>query len=261
MVIPVYRPAYSDPEGVSLRLTLSALRSRRIVFVSPEGLDMSAYTALAPDAEIERFDPAYFKGIAGYNRLMMSAEFYSRFTDYEFILISQPDAIAFTDDLDRWCAAGYDYVGAPWLVRPIYRLWPLRAGSWIKHTCRRIAGKPDARRTWWKVGNGGFSLRRVESHLRAVTRLRPTITEFLSHPGNHLYNEDVFFSTEVNRHGLGFRYPGWREALTFAFDKYPSLCYRLNGNRLPMGCHAWFKRRMRKFWTPIVESHEKSLNI
>ncbi|MDE7155830.1 MAG: hypothetical protein K2N79_06045, partial [Muribaculaceae bacterium] len=78
------------------------------------------------------------------------------------------------------------------------------------------------------------------------------VARFIDNPGNHIYNEDVFFSTEVNKHGLDFKYPTWQEALNFSFDKYPALCFSLNGDKLPMGCHAWYKRRMRKFWFPII---------
>ncbi len=115
-----------------------------------------------------------------------------------------------------------------------------------------MLGFKDATIGWWRVGNGGLSLRRVASHLDVVTRLSDVVDDFLKHPRNHLYNEDVFFSTEVNLHGLNFRYPKWEEALKFAFDKYPALCFKLNGNELPMGCHSWYKKRMRRFWFPII---------
>ena len=103
-----------------------------------------------------------------------------------------------------------------------------------------------------KSANGGLSLRKVNSHLKAVSQLQDTINRFLQHSGNHLFNEDVFFSIEVNKHGIGFNYPSYQEALQFSFDKYPDLNYRLNNNRLPFGCHSWYKKRMKKFWFPII---------
>ena len=252
VVIPIYRTSLGEYEEISLRRMAKVLADRDACFVKPAGLDISVATDIFPSAVAEEFDPEYFRGISGYNRLMMSEEFYARFRGYDYILICQLDAYVFEDQLDHWCSLGYDYIGAPWLVRPVYNLLPLKIGSWIKHTVRRWAKMPDARRTWWKVGNGGLSLRRVSSHLKAVERLQDVIKEFLAHPGNHLFNEDVFFSTEVNRHGLDFKYPGWEEALGFAFDKYPKLCFELNGNKLPMGCHSWYKKRMRGFWFPII---------
>lgn len=251
IVIPAYKSELNKYEEISLRAAAERLGSYPVTFIVPQGLDVSRFTGIMSRAKVEEFAPEYFHGIAGYNRLMMSEEFYSRFSDYTYILIYQLDAYVFSDKLTEWCDKGYDYVGAPWLVRPIYKLPPLKIGSKIKHGVRNILHLPDERTTWWRVGNGGLSLRKVESHLRAVKELRQTIDTFLLHR-NHMYNEDVFFSVEVNRHGMNFRYPDWKEALGFAFDKYPRLCFRLNGNRLPFGCHAWQKRKMCKFWFPII---------
>lgn len=255
IVIPAYKSELNQYEEISLRAAADRLGNYPVTFVIPAGLDVSRMKEIMPSAKVEEFSAAYFQGIAGYNRLMMSEEFYSRFTCYRYILIYQLDAYVFSDKLDEWCDKGYDYVGAPWLLRPIYNNPLLKVGSKIKHGFRNIMRLPDARATWWRVGNGGLSLRKVESHLNAVKNLRPVIDRFLEHR-NHLYNEDVFFSIEVNRHGVGFIYPDWQEALDFAFDKYPALCFRLNGNRLPFGCHAWQKRRMRKFWFPIILDHK-----
>lgn len=258
IVIPIYRSNIGSLEETSLRQAACIFKNRDIIIISPEGLDVSNILDMIPGATVRRFNPDYFKGIPGYNSLMMSAEFYGRFTDYEYMLIYQTDAYVFNDSLDSWCDRGYDYVGAPWLVRPIYNHPLLKLGSAIKHGVRKLAGLPDLKATWWKVGNGGLSLRKIKPHLTAVERLDSIVSEFLSHKGNHIYNEDVFFSTEVNKHGLGFSYPDWREALQFSFDKYPALCYELNGNRLPMGCHSWYKKRMRKFWFPIILGHSDS---
>ncbi|TFU93730.1 hypothetical protein E4T81_07155 [Barnesiella sp. WM24] len=251
IVIPAYKSTLHQYEEISLRAVAANLSRHPVTFVVPEGLDISKLTGIVKNAGVETFDPSYFQGIAGYNRLMMSEEFYDRFAGFNYILIYQLDAYVFSDRLLEWCDKGYDYVGAPWLVRPIYKFPLLKLGSKIKHGFRKMLHMPDERATWWQVGNGGLSLRRVESHLRAVRELRQEIDRYLLYR-NHIYNEDVFFSTEVNRHGLGFSYPDWEEALDFAFDKYPKLCYKLNGKKLPFGCHAWQKRRMRKFWFPII---------
>ena len=252
VIIPIYRTELNEYEMISVVQSAKALNNRDIIIIKPEGLNTDEIERKINSSRTESFAPDYFKGIPGYNRLMMSAEFYKRFIDYEYVLICQTDAYVFDDDLDRWCDTGYDYVGAPWLVRPIYNHPVLKLGSWIKHKFRSLTGKPNLKVTWWKVGNGGISLRKTNSHLKAVESLSSVVAHFIDNPGNHIFNEDVFFSTEVNKHGLGFKYPTWQEALKFSFDKYPALCFQLNGEKLPMGCHAWYKRRMRKFWFPII---------
>lgn len=252
VVIPIYKAKLSHYEAISLKQVCITLKDYPLTVIKPRGLDLHDLSRQYPLLTFEDFDKDYFSGIRGYNRLMMSETFYQRFTDYKYILIYQLDAYVFRDELAEWCNKGYDYIGAPWLVRPIYSFPLLKLTSWIKKQYCKSFHQPNSQITNFKVGNGGLSLRKVSSHLKAVSQLRETINEFLNHPGNHIFNEDVFFSVEVNNHGMGFVYPDYREALRFSFDKYPSLCYRLNNEQLPFGCHSWYKKRMKKFWFPII---------
>ena len=252
IVVPIYKTVMSELEQVSFSQLIAVLGNHPISIIKPKSLDLSDLGKAHPELKFEDFDDDFFKGIPGYNRLMMSEEFYARFADSEYILIYQLDAYVFSDQLTEWCNKGYDYIGAPWLLKPMYKWWFFRFTSWIKRKYCDYTGKPNGQITWYKVGNGGLSLRRVDSHLRAVRELKDTVTHFLTVKRHHTFNEDVFFSVEVNKHGLGFKYPAWQEALGFSFDKYPALCYKLNGNKLPFGCHSWYKRKMKKFWFPII---------
>lgn len=245
VVVPIYRTTLSACERISLEQVCRVLQGYPLVFVKPESLDLSAIQKEFPLFGTESFADEYFRGIEGYNRLMLSPGFYRRFADADYVLICQLDAYIFRDELAAWCAKGYDYVGAPWLVRPLYK-HPLM--KLFRHLWRDARTKA----TDFKVGNGGLSLRRVAKHIEATERLETAIADYLSHPGKHFYNEDVFFSIEVNRHGMDFKYPDYMEALQFSFDKYPALCYELNGGKLPFGCHSWYKKRMKKFWFPII---------
>ena len=80
---------------------------------------------------------------------MLSSEFYRRFSKFEYILIYQLDAFVFKDQLNYWCKKGYDYIGAPWFE-----------GFHLTKTGVNIIG----------VGNGGFSLRRVKTHIDLTGR-------------------------------------------------------------------------------------------
>lgn len=252
VIIPIYKEKLDKYEEVSLKQACRILKDYPLTVIKPEGLDLHDLSIQYPLLTFENFDDHYFRGISGYNRLMMSEAFYQRFTDYKYILIYQLDAYVFKNELEEWCDKGYDYIGAPWLVRPIYSFPLLRLTSWIKKQYCSLFHLPNSQITNFKVGNGGLSLRKVSSHLEAVSQLHDTIDEFLKHPGNHIFNEDVFFSVEVNKQGMKFTYPSYQEALRFSFDKYPSLCYQLNNNQLPFGCHSWYKRRMKKFWFPFI---------
>ena len=249
IVIPIYTTKINFFEEISLQRVCQILHSYPLVVIKPQSLDLSPIPEKYPALTIENFADDYFRSIAGYNRLMLSEEFYRRFEDNEYILICQLDAYIFRDELTEWCEKGYDYIGAPWLVRPIYRSFPMKQYRWLFRSAA-------TRATDFKVGNGGLSLRKVSSHLKAVQQLKDVIEDFLRHTKNHVFNEDVFFAVEVNRHGLNFSYPSYTEALKFSFDKYPELCYKLNHEQLPFGCHSWFKKKMFKFWSKIIKSNQ-----
>lgn len=245
VIIPIYKPAPDEFERISLDRTAAALSARDVVVIHPEGLDTAFLRERYPRFGFHAFSSDYFRGIMGYNRLMLSEDFYAAFADYEYLLICQPDAYIFRDDLDAWCSAGYDYVGAPWLRKPVYNLPLVKQYMDFSHRRSRRLGRKSKQDLYGKIGNGGFSLRRISSHLEALRRHGATVSLYLDRDRkDHHFNEDVFWATEPE----GFRYPPVGEALKFSFDKYPALCYRLAGRRLPMGCHAWWKRKMRRFW-------------
>ncbi len=219
-----------------------------MVIIKPRSLDISHITDEFPLFSVVSFEDSYFRGICGYNRLMLSTCFYERFLDCSYILVYQLDAYVFRDELREWCEKGYDYIGAPWLRRPVYRLPVISAVMRLIHGCQKARGKPSKQDLYDKIGNGGFSLRKVASHHRVTREQGDRIRHYLAQGRHHLYNEDVFWATEAP----GFVYPGVEEAIRFSFDKYPDYCYRLNNGRLPFGCHAWYKRKMRAFWIHFI---------
>ena len=115
IVVPVYRERPKGYEQISINGLKRLCSSRDIVFVMPDSLKDDYWKEIIPSAQTERFDDRYFNNIAGYNRLMMSREFYSRFLASEFILIYQLDAYIFADRLDEWCDKGL----RGWCVRCI----------------------------------------------------------------------------------------------------------------------------------------------
>ncbi len=233
VVIPVWRPRLSDDETLSLRRCLSVLGTHSIALIAPEGLPVDGLPPLAASVAIERFAPRFFEGIGGYNRLMLSADFYRRFEAYDYMLLHQLDAFVFEDRLASWCARGYDYVGAPWIGDG----WPPPDLSRLKRSLLRAVTRPATR-----VGNGGFSLRSVPGFLRALRRLRPLVARWRS-------NEDLFWSV-MARHLAGFRIPPASEAMSFAFELEPRWCYEQLGRTLPFGCHAW-PRYDPEFWHSV----------
>ena len=248
IVIPIYKNQLSYLEERALDQAYKIFVSHPLVVIKPENLDLSSLSFRYPRLTFESFDDSFFNGISGYNRLMLSTCFYERFLDCCYILIYQLDAYVFRDELEDWCLKGYDYVGAPWLQRPVYNLPLVKQLFYLQRVIDEKLGNPNRQSLYNRVGNGGLSLRKVQSHYNATISERDRINFYLHQKRSHFYNEDVFWSTEMKN----FTYPSIEESLKFSFDKYPDLCYKLNGNKLPFGCHSWYKTRMRKFWQPII---------
>ncbi len=249
VVIPVYTERLIGLAETSFHHNVALLSHHPLVLLAPEGLETGYYTERYPALEVVRVSPEWLgkRGIAGYNRMMLSHDFYALFPDTEYILICQTDVWIFEDRLTEWCQRGYDYVGAPWPKRKIYDLLPVCLYLKLRKLLmkgRRLLMRQDY---FNRVGNGGLSLRHIDAFLAATTRYKKELEYFKTHTGI-VYNEDWFWSLIPQE----FHYPTFEEALDFSFDAHPALCYKLSGERLPFGCHGWYKKRNYPFWKEII---------
>ncbi|WDF54279.1 DUF5672 family protein [Mucilaginibacter sp. KACC 22063] len=253
VVIPVYQNTISDWESIALQQCNKILANYPKIVVKPQSLILSNEFSRSEYTAVYDFDDAYFSGIAGYNKLMLSADFYSHFSDYEFILIYQMDAFVFKDELNYWCDQEFDYIGAPWIRKkqdknPIKRI-TVEAQQKISTALNlKKNGVPNKYQFENKVGNGGFSLRRVSKFLEVATSMRTEIESYLEKIA-HQYNEDAFWSIEANRKRNNLNIPDWQTGLRFAFETYPERALQLNNNELPFGCHDW--DNYPDFWRPV----------
>jgi hypothetical protein len=108
-VTPVYRKALTPDEQISLHHLRHFLSQYENIAIVPDGLRVTL-----PGLHIKRFPSQCFESEATYNRLLLTPTFYQAFSDYDYILIYQPDCLVFSTDLKYWCDIGYDYIGAPW---------------------------------------------------------------------------------------------------------------------------------------------------
>jgi hypothetical protein len=257
IVVPVStRAELTAEERISLRHLEHHLAPYDKYLIIPEGLRLKL-----PGFQVRRFDRRYFGSVAAHTKLMLSPQTYEAFRDYEFILLYHLDALVFSDQLLEWCAAGYDYIGAPWL---------------------KSEEAPEL--GFSQVGNGGFSLRRVESFLRVIRsrrrrldpeaywkkhharkpphlRLANLPRKVLKYTGvrnnvrweiaNYRPNEDGFWATRAKHYDPSFRVAPVDAGLQFAFECAPRYCFEANGQRLPFGCHAW-QRHDPEFWRPYM---------
>ncbi len=256
IVIPVHKEMPTADERLSLRQGASVLKQHRVCIVCPDSLNVDEYVRVLSEcgAEwfVERFAARFFDGIKGYNLLMLDADFYRRFNAYGYMLIYQLDAWVFRDELDEWCGKGYDYIGAPWIEEVNGELKPA------------------------SVGNGGFSLRRIQHFIDVLSYRGPvrkgSQLDLKSSLKNCIYRlfysigyqntvayykkdetlyEDIFLSIFLSDTKLRAKMPSPEEASRFAFEKHPSLLYSKNG-KLPFGCHAWRKYEYETFWENYI---------
>ncbi len=238
IVIPVYKPTPDANELLSFKQCMKILSTHSIVLVASQSLDTKQYETIQGNTiSVIRFDDDYFKSTEGYNRLMLSPGFYKNFTAFRYILIYQLDAWIFRDELNEWCKKNYDYIGAPWTTHE----WAKFAAGHLTFV-RTVLYKLGYRK-FDVVGNGGLSLRKVDSFIFNLNLFKHAVRSFEG-------NEDAFFSFFINSYNPFFRIPSSTIALNFSFDINPEASYKFNDNRLPMGCHAWNKNW--DFWSKYI---------
>ena len=172
---------------------------------------------------------------------MVSPAFYEAFSAFKYLLVYQLDAFVFSDQLIEWCGKKYDYIGAPWLnvkwinKKEINKKLPLF--TTITYLFKLLKGKDGL------VGNGGFSLRKISSHLK-FAKVYSSIFSSLN------FNEDLFWGKYVAANERDFKIPLINEALSFSIENDPAGAFKILDNELPFGCHAWYKHDI-SFWKKI----------
>ncbi|ASW75057.1 hypothetical protein IQ37_00325 [Chryseobacterium piperi] len=254
IVIPIYKVRLTEYEITSLKQCFKILGKHPIKFVAPNNLDLSVYNnVLEKPIEVEYFNSHFFKNISGYNQLMLSKEFYERFSHYNYMLVYQLDCYVFRDELDFWCLKGYDYIGAPWLD---YRFYSMRKTEKLKFLIKRLANNKVLGKKYvnkdtlvYNVGNGGFSLRKISKFLETLRFTSKDIIEDFSKSNepSEIKNEDIFWSFEAKN----IKKPNYKIAAKFSLEQHPFLGMRLNSNQLPFGCHAWDKKY--SFWKDYID--------
>ena len=214
VVIPTYKEELSPLEQISLAQCRKILGRYPLIFFTPAGKKFSYFK---PGDGVVHFPSQYFQNVDTYCKLMLSPTFYRTFADFDYILIYQLDAFVFYDALEDFCKLDYDYIGAPWP----YHVW--RSPVYVKIPI---------------VGNGGFSLRKVESCYEVVN-------VFATSPKHkHVIEEsveDTFFAQCGVLNPEVFKTAPFSIAQAFSMEWYPDRAVKRLGNALPFGCHGWDK--------------------
>ena len=269
VAVPIYKAfsCLNRDELLSLNQLFKILGDYDIYFICGHSFNPDKYLKKAEELntspKIKKFSDSFFLSVNGYNKLMCSIDFYKTLHVYEYLLIYQLDAFVFRNELDDWCKKGYDYIGAPWFE------------GWNEgHTSSQFIG----------VGNGGFSLRKIDSTLKLLIRLNRLLKVKFLWKRYKLYNlipylnlvskfknifcvkniellrsvfsdsdknEDYYISQILGNAFNDYKVASYAEAVKFSFEVNPSLLYSINQNKLPFGCHAWEKYEP-EFWKKFI---------
>ena len=213
VVIPIYKEELDDLEKISLAQVRKVLKNYPRIFIAPDGKNFSY---LEPGEILFQFPPQHFQSVKTYSQILLQPFFYEPFLVFDYMLIYQLDAFIFYDALENFCRLGYDYIGAAW---PRY-VWigPMPAGKTPR------------------VGNGGFSLRRVA----ACHRLLIEASRWSNWTDNLAnMSEDAFFAMCGIIKGTDFNVAPVEVADCFSMDYYPDRHIKKLGGELPFGCHDW----------------------
>ena len=218
IVVPIYKEYLNIDDKMSLQHLIDVLDEHDICFVCPKSIVC---------CEIENFhnnhtstwkiDDLWMKSRDSYGKLCNSTFFYQHFKDlgYEYMLIYQLDAWVFRDELDYWCEQGYDYIGAPFFVH----------------------GFMENNKY---VGNGGFSLRKLDSMINYINANGPKPP--------HYGGDDGYF---VMNYGNMLNFPTKEIASEFSLEVFPTEQFQ-GKTKLPFGCHA-YKKYDWPFWKDKIE--------
>lgn len=243
LVVPWWSHPASDNEIISLESIDRFSTGIDLVIVAPDKLCVPPI--LHPD-RVEVFPACYFTDVWAYSELLITEKFYSRFADYDQLLIVQSDVLLLKP-LAALAGAHYpwSYVGAPW-----------------------VAQAPSGGFRFTGVGNGGFSLRRTQETLavlRGVTL--PCLPRFTTPLKGLVYwlflfclyvvrangeriaqillrrkiVEDIFWAQVAPCLSSKFTVAPVRDALAFSYELFPRFSHQENGGRLPYGIHGWWR--------------------
>lgn len=261
IMVPLPSPQLSEDDEVSMRHLRKFLDHYDKFLLIPEGMEVQM-----EGFEVKELDRKHFGSAANHNRMLYRTDFWEKFADYEYVLMYHLDALVFSDQLEKWCGRGVDYIGSPFLR--------CDDAPWVRVE---------------RVGNGGFALYRVSSVLkvlwgryleepskyfedhcwklielqrkmlkpiraavpswlkgRATASLRGQLKK-MDHTEVNERGNDLFFSDRAKHYYPEFKVASLEQGLEFSFEMEPRRCLERSGGRMPFGCHA-FGRYDREFW-------------
>jgi len=265
VVIPVHSATPSYYELISFKQCFEVLNGYQIYVVAPAGIDLSRYEQLVPDFDVISVSKKWLSSRLYYNKLKLSNFFYQFFDDYTYMLTYELDAFIFKDDLEYWCSKEYDYIGAPWfqdndpveskMYGPGNSGFSLRKIASIKEGIKHVHIIPPSK---YNAIKKQAWMQKYKSAILSVIGVFTYIGS-LFHTENRsiqdadfMVEEDTIIVNYMSASTKNFKLAPVTDAYKFSFEVGPEVLFDMNGQHLPMGCHAWWRYNF-DFWKPYIE--------
>ena len=263
VIIPVHKQELTFYEKKSLLACKEQLSGYDCYLVFPEEMDISSYTSVFAGLLLKPVNPIWLSSIEKYNKMKLSLWFYEIFAKYNYMLTYELDAYIFNSNIEGTNCLTFDFIGAPFFE-----------GYW--------AANYDS--PFMKGCNSGFSIRNIQSCIKVlngmkkyrlhwffyriflspISSLRLNINKltkgkfevfvtgrFSFYFADFHLNEDVIWSEVVPQLFPFFKIADPMSALKFSFEYNLNKSLQLNGGKMPLGCHAWYKHL--EFWKDYID--------
>lgn len=213
IIIATHKEILEKDEERSFVRALDVFKNRDIKLVLPDDISKVYYEQYKDknyNFEYVTVKKEWMKDSKSYNKMCCLKEFWESFQSYDYALIYQTDCWVYEDRLDEFMELGYDWYGAP---------WP-HLGD--------------------KVGNGGFSLRKVSKMIE--------ITDVDSNENAEA--EDTWFCLG---HKDKLKVCDLETACNFSMEAMSPKYFSMT-KTIPMGLHGKFVKRL---WDENGESFVK----
>lgn len=263
IIMPVHKASPSADEMISLNAAKAKLSGYNCYLVYPEGMETGAYTNVYPDLILHAVSANWLSSVEQYNKLKLNLKFYQAFSGYQYMLTYELDAYIFNADFESIGAFNFDFIGAPFFAG----YWEAKTGAKLIPGCnsgfsiRNIGSCINVLRSMNKLRLKWWLYKALLSHssklrvwLNAFTNKKYDLYisgKFAFHFADFHLNEDVVWSEIVPALFPEFKVADAMTALKFSFEYNLEDSLRLNGDKLPLGCHAWYKHH--DFWADYID--------
>ena len=116
VILPIHKTNFSENEFKSIRNNIEVLKKWNHIILCSETKFGDVKVFLSNfnfNYKIIKLKDYNFNSVTTYDQMLRKRWFYELFTDFSYILITQPDVVIFRDDLEKWIEKDYVFQEYP----------------------------------------------------------------------------------------------------------------------------------------------------